>query len=56
MGMSLDADKTGDVYDRALMGVLLVAINITVAVIGLFGLLYSNDLRQGFGSYWRNIR
>ena len=39
MGMTLDADKSGDVYDRALMGVLLVAINITVGVIGLLGLL-----------------
>ena len=39
MGMTLDADKGGDVYDRALMGALLVTINIAVGVIGLLGLL-----------------
>ena len=39
MGMTLDADESGDVYDRALMGVLLVAINIAVGMIGLLGLL-----------------
>ena len=37
--MTLDADESGDVYDRALMGVLLVAINIAVGMIGLLGLL-----------------
>ena len=33
--MTLDADEGSDVYDRALMGVLLVTINIAVGVIGL---------------------
>jgi len=37
--MTLDADESGDVYDRALMGALLVTINIAVGVIGLLGLL-----------------
>ena len=39
MRMTLDADESGDVYDRALMGALLVTINIAVGVIGLLGLL-----------------
>ena len=39
IGMTLDADESGDVYDRALMGALLVTINIAVGVIGLLGLL-----------------
>ena len=37
--MTLDADEGSDLYDRALMGVLLVTINIAVGVIGLLGLL-----------------
>ena len=36
MGMALDSDKTGDVYDRMLLGILLVIINSVVSVAAFF--------------------
>ena len=39
LGLVVDADKGGDVYDRVLMGILLVAINVVVSLVGLFTLV-----------------
>ena len=39
VGMALDSDKTGDVYDRMLLGILLVIINSVVSVAAFFSMI-----------------
>ena len=39
LGMALDSDSQGDVYDRAFMDVLLVLINVSVGSIGIMMIL-----------------